>query len=174
MKCRKFLHDALPTISSEASVSLMAQLIGQKEPDSEEATMWLNSLAFIPTATKVMLAEVKPVLEMAGFERKAALSVSSLVNTYCRSNPSCGLDSEVREIISIFERNLAYNCQSEEQDKIKMSLKAIGNTGHAEQVVPTLNRCFMNNEISMEIRVAAVNAFRRMACTADVSKIVHS
>ncbi len=50
-----------------------------------------------------------------------------------------------------------------------MSLKAIGNTGHAEHVVPTLNRCFMNEKNPMGIRVAAVNAFRRMACTADVS-----
>ena len=167
--CRKFFHDALPTISTEASVSLMAQLIRQKEPDSEETTNWLNSLAFIPTATKVMLAEVKPILELEGFARKAALSVSSLVHTYCRSNPTCGLESEVREIISIFERNLAYNCQSDQHDKVLMSLKAIGNTGHAEQVVPTLNRCFMNEQIPMEVRVAAVNSFRRMACTADVS-----
>ena len=147
----------------------MAQLIRQKEPDSEETTMWLNSLAFIPSATKVMLAEVKPILELEGFARKAALSVSSLVHTYCREESSCGLDSEVREIISIFERNLAYNCQSEEHDKVLMSLKAIGNTGHAEQVVPTLNRCFMNTQVPMEIRVSAINAFRRMACTADVS-----
>ncbi len=117
-----------------------------------------------------MLAEVKPILEMTGFERKAALSISALVNTYCRENPSCGLESEVREIVSIYERNLAYNCQSEQHDKVLMSLKALGNTGHAEQVVPTLNRCFLNEQIPMEIRVAAVNAFRRMACTADVSE----
>ena len=152
----------------------MAQLIRQKEPESEEITMWLNSLAFIPSVTKVMLAEVKPILELEGFARKAALSVSSLVYTYCREESSCALGSEVREIISIFERNLAYNCQSDDHDKILMSLKAIGNTGHAEQVVPTLNRCFMNDKVPMEIRVAAVSAFRRMACTADVSLVFNS
>ena len=45
-----------------------------------------------------------------------------------------------------------------------MSLKAIGNTGHAESVAPTLTRCYENKENPMGVRVAAVNAFRRMAC----------
>ena len=45
-----------------------------------------------------------------------------------------------------------------------MSLKAIGNTGHAESVAPTLTRCFENEENPMYVRIAAVNAFRRMAC----------
>ncbi len=31
----------------------MAQLIRQREPESEETALWLNSLAFIPSATKV-------------------------------------------------------------------------------------------------------------------------
>ncbi len=46
------------------------------------------------------------------------------------------------------------------------ALKAIGNTGHAESVAPTLARCFQDNENPMHVRVAAVNAFRRMACHA--------
>ena len=45
-----------------------------------------------------------------------------------------------------------------------MSLKAIGNTGHAESVAPTLTRCYENKENPMHVRIAAVNAFRRMAC----------
>ena len=45
-----------------------------------------------------------------------------------------------------------------------MSLKAIGNTGHAESVAPTLTRCYENKENPMHVRTAAVNAFRRMAC----------
>lgn len=105
---------------------------------------------------------------MEGLTRKAALSISSLVSIYCRDNAQCDDETEVKEIIAIFEQNLHYSCQSDDHDKVLLSLKAIGNTGHAESVVPTLNRCITNEQIPMEIRVAAANAFRRMACTADV------
>ena len=50
--------------------------------------------------------------------------------------------------------------------QVMMSLKALGNTGHAESVAPTLARCFQNEENPMPVRVAAVNAFRRMSCNA--------
>ena len=48
--------------------------------------------------------------------------------------------------------------------QVLMSLKAIGNTGHAESVAPTLTRCYESKENPMHVRIAAVNAFRRMAC----------
>ena len=104
--------------------------------------------------------------------RKSVLAVSTLIHSYCRDNTDCTRESEVAEIIKTMEDNLHYNCMGpthEQHDLILMSLKGLGNTGYATQAVPSLNRCFKNQELSTEMRVAALEAFRRMACKADVS-----
>ena len=104
--------------------------------------------------------------------RKTYLSISSLINNYCRLNEGCDTDPEIQDVIRIFEERLRYNCrldQPQEHDEIMMSLKALGNIGHAARSVPTLTRCVANTELPMELRVAALQAFRRMPCQADVS-----
>ena len=99
------------------------------------------------------------------------LAISTMVHTYCRHNKNCAAEPEVSDIIRILEENLRYNCkaQSDEQhDLILMSLKGIGNTGHATHAAPTINRCFRNRELPVEIRVAALQALRRTVCEIEV------
>ena len=50
-----------------------------------------------------------------------------------------------------------------------MSLRALGNTGHAEEAVPSLYNCISKKKNPMDIKIAAVQAFRRLSCGADVS-----
>lgn len=98
--------------------------------------------------------------------------MSSLINNYCRLNDLCDTDPEIQEVIGMFEQRLRYNCridQENQHDETLMALKAIGNTGHAQRTVPTLARCAANTDLPMELRVAALQAFRRMPCLADVS-----
>ena len=74
----------------------------------------------------------------------------------------------------MFEQRLRYNCRIDEagqHDEILMALKALGNTGHAGRSVATIARCAANTDLPMELRVAALQAFRRMPCIADVSTI---
>ena len=49
-----------------------------------------------------------------------------------------------------------------------MTLRALGNTGHAEAIVPSLYKCIGNQDNTMDIKIAAVQAFRRLSCGADV------
>ena len=49
------------------------------------------------------------------------------------------------------------------------SLRAMGNLEFADKLVPTINECIAKKTNEMEIRVTAVEAFRRMSCGADVS-----
>jgi len=168
-KAASFFRDAIPSIGTTASMTLMREMIVNNVVTDTQASMWLTSLAFIREPTKEMLSELKPLLETELPSRKAALSISSLVNSYCRQRADCSDDDAVRQIIDIFIDNLNYNCKSTsdtQHDKILMSLKAIGNAGYAEQATETLNRCFQDSENPMAVRVAAVNAFRKMACTA--------
>ena len=53
--------------------------------------------------------------------------------------------------------------------QVMMTLRALGNTGHAEAIVPSLYRCIGNQDNTMDIKIAAVQAFRRLSCGADVS-----
>jgi hypothetical protein len=45
----------------------------------------------------------------------------------------------------------------------------MGNLEFADKLVPTINECIAKKTNEMEIRVTAVEAFRRMSCGADVS-----
>lgn len=102
---------------------------------------------------------------------KAALPVSSLVNTYCRQSDDRTPSADVVQIMKLFEDQLSYNCRSESDEqtgRMLTALRAIGNAGLAAQsVVATLTRCAANEAIPMSLRVAAVNAFRRIDCTTN-------
>lgn len=50
-----------------------------------------------------------------------------------------------------------------------MSLRALGNTGHAEMAVPALYDCISEENNSMDIKVSAIQAFRGLSCATDVS-----
>ena len=102
---------------------------------------------------------------------RSALPVSSLINTYCRNNNAAESDV-VKQIIRMFEDELKYNCKSETEEQTSRMLKAlksIGNAGNADRVAPTLNLCVANTKAPMVIRVAAINAFRRIDCSVSVS-----
>lgn len=53
--------------------------------------------------------------------------------------------------------------------QVMMTLRALGNTGHAEIVVPSLYNCLERASNPMDIRIAAIQAFRRLDCATDVS-----
>ncbi len=110
----------------------------------------------------------QPLLQVTKPLHKSALAVSTLIYSYCRENVECGYTSEVKTVVTLLEGMLGYDCSATaDKEKIMMALKAIGNMGHAESLVPILNRCMTTG--TTEIRVTAINAFRRMACTAEVN-----
>jgi hypothetical protein len=103
--------------------------------------------------------------------QKAALPVSALINTYCQLNDGQRSNNDVLQIVKLFEDQLRYNCRVETEDQVtKMltALRAIGNAGlGAHSAAMTLTRCASNDAAPMSIRVAAVNAFRRIDCKAN-------
>ena len=111
---------------------------------------------------------LQPLLE-AELER-SALPVSSVINTFCRLHSEDS--TEVDQLIKMFEDELRYNCKADtdaQTSRMMKALKAIGNAGNADRVVPTLNRCLLNNDLPIALRVAAISAFRRISCTNSVS-----
>jgi hypothetical protein len=94
---------------------------------------------------------------------KLNLVYSALVKTYCRVNDCKDLNDEFS---SIFMNNLDKNCANpEKKDIIISSLKAIGNIGFLKST-QVLDKCALNPDNSLEIRVDAIQALRNFNCLA--------
>ncbi|XP_069118904.1 vitellogenin-like [Argopecten irradians] len=159
-RVRKFFLDAIPMAGTSSSLSMLTELINNDEITGVEADMWLTTLSFIQHPTKDMLREVMPLLSRNN--GKAMLAVTSLVHNFCRKR-TCDNDMEVRSIISTIEGKIEYGCNvdGDRLQKTIMSLRALGNSGHATSAVSTINTCLTRTENPTDVRLAAIEAFRR-------------
>ncbi|XP_062611985.1 uncharacterized protein LOC134273791, partial [Saccostrea cucullata] len=161
-KVRKFFMDAIPMAGTSASVAMLSKMINDNDVTGIEADMWLTTLAFISSPTKDMIREVQPLLKKNG---KALLAVSSLVNTYCM-NAACQNDMDIANVISALEDKIGYGCYVDEnnKDNIVLTLRALGNSGHISSATATVNSCISRKDNPAEVRIAAIEAFRRASC----------
>lgn len=164
-KAETYFRDALPVLGTAASVAVIRDLVTKNTVSGPEADLLLTSIAFIKNPTTETMKELQALLS-ADFIR-SALPVSSVVHTYCkltdRESP------EVVGIIKTLEDELRYNCKVDGGDasRILLALRAIGNAGNADRVTPTLNRCALNQDAPMAVRVAAVASYRRISCSSS-------
>merc|ERR1712178_371963 len=97
-RASKFFRDALPTVATEAAISVMRSMIVDGSVTGAEVDLWMASLTFINAPTRQMLADAKPLLEMSEPIEQAVLAVSSMVNTYCKTDAECAATPEVTDI----------------------------------------------------------------------------
>ena len=163
--------DAIPMAGTSSSVQILKELLLSKDVTGLEADMWLTSLAFIQNPTREMLEEVKPLIESSDLKLKAMLPVSTLVNNYCQQK-HCGEEYAVTNIISSLERNIDYRCvvRDSNLELVLLTLRAIGNAGHLRRISSILSSCITESTNPMEVRIAAIEGFRRLPCDADVSR----
>jgi hypothetical protein len=165
---KQFFFDAVPMVATEASLSMMQKLISERVIEGAEAEMWLTQLAFIPRPSHQMLTVIKPLLSDERFKKQALLGVSAMVHKMCDNHPDCAQHAEVRDFIRQLEAILGRDCSTttdEERNQILIALKAFGNAGDAITSNSVLNRCVNNNDLDMEVRIASLQAFRRMPCS---------
>lgn len=97
------------------------------------------------------------------------LAVSSLASSYCNVRPDCGKDSEITTLLrKLIDHTHDCNTQNGDARRIIFALRAIGNIGHSHETVSHLTRCFTRRDVREEIRIAAMDAFRRIPCDAMV------
>ncbi|KAG5195055.1 hypothetical protein JEQ12_012344 [Ovis aries] len=172
-KCRdnwQPLVDALPSCGTEACVGLMAELIMSGEVEADETEAWLWSLAFVPEPTDAM---VRALLTL-GASSSAFLGISALVHNLCVSlDGPCEQLSGVGSLVRILGDAVDANCTFREPpdaDQLLFVLKAIGNAGQAATALtPKLSTCASLRSCPHEIRLGAIQAFRRVPCSADRS-----
>ncbi|XP_076440191.1 uncharacterized protein LOC143279842 [Babylonia areolata] len=168
-KTRKFFQDALPMVATEASLRMMADLLTSEEIKDSQATFWLTSLAFLSNPTKEMISAVQPLLSSQKRQQDALLPVSSLVNNYCEQHTDCMQHEEVLQVLDTLTTVLGPDCSVSDANfkQVLVTLRAIGNIGRSEAASLRLEKCFIQSDLPMDVRVAALDAYRRMPCTAD-------
>uniref|UniRef100_A0A8C0E305 Vitellogenin domain-containing protein n=1 Tax=Balaenoptera musculus TaxID=9771 RepID=A0A8C0E305_BALMU len=176
-KCRdnwQPLVDALPSCGTKPCVSLMAELIVSGELEADETEAWLWSLAFVPQPTDAMVHALLPLLQTPEASPSAFLGISALVHNLCVSlDGPCGQLPGVGSLMRILEDALGANCTFQEPsdaDQLQLVLKAIGNAGLAAvALTPKLSTCASLRSGPPEVRLGAIQAFRRVPCSADRS-----
>ncbi|CAI9172796.1 unnamed protein product [Rangifer tarandus platyrhynchus] len=178
-KCRdnwQPLVDALPSCGTEACVGLMAELIVSGEVEADETEAWLWSLAFVPEPTDAMVRALLPLLQAPGASASAFLGISALVHNLCVSlDGPCEQLPGVGSLVRILGDAVGANCTFQEPsdaDQLLFVLKAIGNAGRAATALtPKLSTCASLGSCPPEIRLGAIQAFRRVPCSADRSML---
>ncbi|XP_045316683.1 uncharacterized protein LOC123589086, partial [Leopardus geoffroyi] len=188
-KCRdnwQPLVDALPSCGTEPCVGLMKDLILSGEVEVDEIEAWLWSLAFIPQPTDAMVHTLLPLLQTPGASPSAFLGISALAHNLCASlDGPCGRLPGVGSLVRILGEALDANCTLQEPsdtDQVRetgilgtacatqLVLKAIGNAGlAAAALTPALSACASERSCPPEVRLGAIQAFRRVPCSADRS-----
>ncbi|KAK8762358.1 hypothetical protein V5799_026376 [Amblyomma americanum] len=169
-KAKKFFVDSLPAVGSPAAIRMMTDSIVSGLVNGVEADIWLTSLAFVSKPTIEMVEYVMPLLRLE--RSQAYLGVSTMAYAYCRNNANCGSTRPIKELVRALYLSLGENCYARDDTTTLMVLKALGNLGQSEGAEDTLYRCFQNPQLDIEIRLAAVQAFRRFHCDIPRNKML--
>ncbi|XP_029380588.1 apolipophorins [Echeneis naucrates] len=176
-KCRNDwqpLLDALPPCGTENCIVLLTELVLTKELEEEQAHSFLTSIALIPHPTPKIIDSINALLEVPGVQSKALLAASSLAYQLCqRTQTSCDELPPIQTLMQTLKENLKEGCAGEEPTQVFYALKSVGNTGlSAPAFTPLLNRCMLGSSAALELRLAAIQAFRRFPCSADRSVLL--
>lgn len=169
---KRFFHDALSMLGNAHSMAILKDLVINKHISDADANTWLTSLAFQQHPAREMLTHLLPLIEQSQPRTQALLGVSALVSQYCQDRTNCHEEEEVKAIARALE-SLARKCDATniaEKRLVIVALKAISNAGAMPQLAPVLLQCATGAQNAMEVKVAAVEAFRRMGCSANVDR----
>ncbi|NXU58448.1 VIT protein, partial [Turnix velox] len=178
-KCRdnwQPLIDALPSCATEPCVVLMKEIIASGEIEEDKVEYFFRSFSFIPKPTSVMIESLAPLLKSPGASQTCFLGVTALLHSFCSAHTSCDSEPAVQSVMKTLGKFLGGNCSvqdSERLSKMQLVLKGIGNAGlAAASLVPDLSLCASLKSNPIEIRLAAIQAFRRIPCSVRVSHLL--
>ncbi|CAG5896969.1 unnamed protein product [Menidia menidia] len=179
-KCRNDWQpvlDALPACGSENCILLLTDLIMNKELEEGLAHSYLTTISLIPHPSSLIIGSITALLEDPELRFKALLAGSSLTYQLCQRSPTpCTEIPQVQEFIRKVETALKVGCEEQKSShaqELFYALKSVGNTGLSASVfIPLLNRCILDQRTSLELRLTAIQAFRRFPCTADRSVLL--
>uniref|UniRef100_A0AAV2JUM6 Vitellogenin n=1 Tax=Knipowitschia caucasica TaxID=637954 RepID=A0AAV2JUM6_KNICA len=171
------LLDALSSCGSENCVVLLTELMKSGELEEEQSQAILASLPRTPHPTAQMIDSINALLEIPEFRLNAMLVASSLVHQLCRTSRSpCTEMSSVKSFLLVLVETLERSCDEVQHIQVKellYALKSVGNAGvPAPSLISLLSLCALSESAPVEVRLAAVQAFRRMPCSQNRSVLL--
>ncbi|XP_049847119.1 uncharacterized protein LOC126299332 [Schistocerca gregaria] len=166
----RHMTDALPLLGSNAAVQVMTDAILEGDIPTSTANEWLFAMAFIPRPSLETITIMSPLLSSETSNTEALLSLSSVVHTYCKKNSGCENATQVQATVSHLQELVLSGCQNTRNNKIPYSqvivaLKTLGNIGVTNaNLSSVLHNCLENEELPMELRVSAIETYRRFPC----------
>nr|XP_057943014.1 uncharacterized protein LOC131138235 isoform X3 [Doryrhamphus excisus] len=179
-KCRNDwqpLLDALPACGSENCIILLTDLMKEKELEDGQAQSFLSTIALIPNPSPQIIHSINTLVDIQEVRSKALLAGSSLVYQLCQqSTTPCSDLPEIQTFIRTLEVALKEGCAAQgatQTEKLVYVMKSVGNMGvAAPHFIPLLNRCVLSPSAPLELRLAAIKAFRRFDCSANKSVLL--
>ncbi|KAK4294435.1 hypothetical protein Pmani_032941 [Petrolisthes manimaculis] len=174
---QRFLIDAMPLVQTAAAMGLVKDMYINGDMTPTEADIWFTSLAFFKNPTSDMFTVIAPLVDLEIPRQQALLGASALVNTYCKLHSQCEADAGVQQVLRAIEKHVGSSCRiintPEHSNKmlILTALKALGNAGHWVNANEVLRQCY-TEENDMEVRVAAIEAWRHTPCEYDRSHLL--
>lgn len=181
----------LELLKTDTSVAFMAELYKTQGLQQGFPDAWLKSLAFYKNPSGSMLTSALVSLSFlttslqdtnCNFflyvwlqtfiteetpKKSAIFGVSSLVNAYCKSKLDCASHPEVQAIVVQFERLLGEKCNvgdQHEEDFMILALKGIANTKTVIHSAPVLERCYLDSDNPIPVRLASIDAIKGLSC----------
>ncbi|XP_076760898.1 apolipoprotein lipid transfer particle [Xylocopa sonorina] len=173
---KKHIVDALPFVGSNAAVNVMKDLIIKGYIDQPTIDKWIIAFALIPRPNRETIRALSSLLDFHRqlSEAQFVLSYSATIHAFCSNNHDlhtrCENVEQVRRFLWYLEQKLEKGClpRAHSPSTIKETmeaLKAIGNMGLETERLSKLLRGCINDAggfLPMEIRVASIDAHRRM------------
>jgi hypothetical protein len=76
----------------------MRELIEANELSESDADIWLTSMAFTAQPSSDMIREISPLLRRPQPSKKMFLTISTLVNSYCRQADDCEYNRDIQQV----------------------------------------------------------------------------
>ncbi|XP_049547862.1 uncharacterized protein LOC125959115 [Anopheles darlingi] len=169
---RSHILASLPYIGSPASVALMKDQIVKREVSTEDARGWMKSLAFLKRPNTEVLESMLELIEHGKTISEGMyyyLPATMVVNTFCQIQANCEDSESVQSIVQFFETELheviGGSGTENQRQLLVILLKSLSNMGVvSKELNQELRRIIEGSELGTEVRVEAVNVFRRHDC----------
>ncbi|XP_070169221.1 uncharacterized protein Apoltp isoform X2 [Polyergus mexicanus] len=169
---KKHVVAALPHLNSNAAVNVMKDLIMKKYVNQATINDWIITFALFPQPDHDTIKALSPLLNFQHQISQAQfiLSYSTIIYTYCRNNDNCIDLEEVDAFMAHLQQKISRGCAPRLHSPLVTketleALKAVGNMGlETKNLRRDLKKCIddTGSFLPMEIRVAAVDAHRRL------------
>ncbi|CAI9742356.1 apolipophorins-like [Octopus vulgaris] len=170
-RTKRYFRDSLPMLGNVASVKMFQYLTSMNQFEEEDMVMFLAVLSVTQNPSKEMIQAITPLLDNRNISHNVMLSISSMAASYCNKNPKCAEDFEIDALIQKY-MSIVGDCDIYANPHVIQALRSLGNIGFSSKAERTLSKCVTTTNFPMEVRVSAIDAFRRIPCDARRSALM--